>query len=699
MNNPRVLGALCWLWLFCGAIEARAQSSAGAPIAACVAADLDKNFQFMDEPGDVTRLTLSVTNISKTTCLLGRPNYPCFVDQNQPNRRQVDYCDRCKEPIPGGELPSNAPIQLEPNGAAHQTLRWRTVAAKDSPACIQIAWISASSEDMKHAFLLVTPSLIKAVCSPVDVVGYLPGPSAVPTIGAKQSPRSQASIVQLSALRQVYYQDERFELHAEMERDAGKLGTTTQCPSFFLRERSPDGNARIDEIAPRDVNCSDSQNVIKANFDAGALSRWGGVGDHVFQALALQPGAATFEESNRLTIPIRDEALIARVWGPIQQGVHVNLTLDKLTYSLGEDIALRIGAEVVSEDQAVYGSQYGRGGAFFMSIAPGFHLIISDSDGPLPGSDARSNLYSLVGGSSGPSVCTPPLPVGKVLALDRSAKAYGLLPKRPGTYTLVVTWSPYKTKYASCNDVPRYDPAVPSEQPFVTVSSLPLTIRVVGEEPHVVGAAPLVVGPPPSVVGTAPSDGIPEYTGWKSKFSLSTTSFGEKTALLDKATHLEWLRLSLTHGQSEEALSAMMQPTRELAGWRFATRSEVRAFIADFTGTPDGHTNNPAIERKLQRLLGGLDTGPAPSTGWSRRAVYGHIAGYEPDLNHKVPAVLPTGTPVPCPTCGYGFITHSAYIADDSNNGQISVTVDPDQQGWCVGKFSFALGTFLVREQ
>jgi hypothetical protein len=253
-----------------------------------------------------------------------------------------------------------------------------------------------------------------------------------------------------------------------------------------------------------------------------------------------------------------------------------------------------------------------------------------------------------------------------------------LLPKRPGTYTLVVTWSPYKTKYASCNDVPRYDPAVPSEQPFVTVSSLPLTIHV---------------------VGTAPNDGITEYTGWKSKFSLSTTSFGEKTALLDQATHLEWLRLSLTHGQSEEALSAMMQPTQELAGWRFATRSEVRAFIADFTGTPDGHTNNPAIERKLQRLLGGLDTGPAPSTGWSRRAVYGHIAGYEPDLNHKVPSVLPTGTPVPCATCGYGFITHSAYIADDSNNGQISVTVDPDQQGWCVGRFNSALGTFLVRER
>src|SRR5260370_32968396 len=174
MNNPRLLTALCMVWLLCGALEARAQSSAGAPIVACAAADLDTNFKFLDEPGDVTRLTLSVRNISKTTCLLGRPHYPYFVDQNQSNRRQVDYCDRCKEPIPGREHPSDAPIQLEPNHAAHQTLRWRTAAAKDSPACIQTAWISVSSVDMKHVFMLVTPSCIKPVCPPVEVAACFP---------------------------------------------------------------------------------------------------------------------------------------------------------------------------------------------------------------------------------------------------------------------------------------------------------------------------------------------------------------------------------------------------------------------------------------------------------------------------------------------------------------------------------------------
>jgi hypothetical protein len=92
---------------------------------------------------------------------------------------------------------------------------------------------------MKHVFLLVTPSLIKPVCSSVDVVGYLPGLSASPTTEAKQSSRSQTGSVQLSASRQTYYQDERFELHAEMQRGTAKLDTSMQCPFFFLRERSP----------------------------------------------------------------------------------------------------------------------------------------------------------------------------------------------------------------------------------------------------------------------------------------------------------------------------------------------------------------------------------------------------------------------------------------------------------------------------
>jgi hypothetical protein len=42
--------------------------------------------------------------------------------------------------------------------------------------------------------------------------------------------------------------------------------------------------------------------------------------------------------------------------------------------------------------------------------------------------------------------------------------------------------------------------------------------------------------------------------------------------------------------------------------WRFRTIAEVGTFFAHFTGSPDGRSTT-AIERKLQRLLGGpLDT-------------------------------------------------------------------------------------------
>jgi hypothetical protein len=129
----------------------------------------------------------------------------------------------------------------------------------------------------------------------------------------------------------------------------------------------------------------------------------------------------------------------------------------------------------------------------------------------------------------------------------------------------------------------------------------------------------------------------------------------------------------------------------------FCLACRSRKFFADFTGSSDGRTSDPSIERKLQRLLGGPTEMPGQSSsGWSRRAFYGHIAGYTPDLDHKVPALLPTGTPIPCATCGYGFITHSAYIAEDLNDGKIiSVTVEHEQKGCNVAKYALFTARFL----
>ena len=64
---------------------------------------------------------------------------------------------------------------------------------------------------------------------------------------------------------------------------------------------------------------------------------------------------------------------------------------------------------------------------------------------------------------------------------EEQLSSEGLLPTKPGTYRIFVTWSPYTSRYATCDEVPN-DSVTPGkrEDSFVTVSSTPITIRIVG---------------------------------------------------------------------------------------------------------------------------------------------------------------------------------------------------------------------------
>lgn len=292
--------------------------------------------------------------------------------------------------------------------------------------------------------------------------------------------------------------------------------------------------------------------------------------------------------------------------------MRVNLTLDKTRFQLGEDIAAHIAAQVVDASEPVFGEPFLSGGAFFLSIAGGFHLSIRDADGPLENSDRRANLYGFVGGSSGPSACPPPLEVGKVIPLERSLREFGLLPTRPGAYQLSVRWSPYHSRFSTCPNRRSEQP----EQPFVTVTSNTVTITVVGR------SIPTALPP------------FPEYTVWKMHFRLVDTAFGPRTAMLDLATGLEWLRPTFTSDSNvpvtEQSLAARLAQEKNFAGWRFATRDEVRSYFAHFTGSRDGTSQDPAIERKLLRLLGGTIAGTPNEGGWIDNRETVRIAGSSP---------------------------------------------------------------------
>jgi len=171
----------------------------------------------------------------------------------------------------------------------------------------------------------------------------------------------------------------------------------------------------------------------------------------------------------------------AENWGPAKQGVRVALSLDKLTYAVGEPIPLHIAAQVLSAERPLYGVPDRKSGAFFMKwdFARAFQLSILDESGHSVGNDMPSNLQFVISGSSGPPACPVPLEVGHVYALEQTAtRKQALLPTEPGTYRLRVTWGPYAAADPPCG---KSDGAIDSQafRPFVTVSSLPITIHVI----------------------------------------------------------------------------------------------------------------------------------------------------------------------------------------------------------------------------
>jgi len=652
-------------------------SRAFAQTAACSAADLYLTFQVHEE-ADVERITLLTRNISGHDCLL-TASYPAnFVVQG--NAPQIELCQRCANRLPGGEDFEKLPLVLADGAFAHQTFRYRTSSRSDTPGCVQPGWMSATANaDMQHPLIVTSKSLLKPICSAVDVVGYRAGPGDVTPLDTATPDGERQPM--LKAERSTYYAGEEISLRTDPQPVSAGV-----APVLLLYRRSPGGDTRIEEALTRkfrmdtffhEVGSADGSLEI---YSGGRISG-ADFGEHQFQLLQFDGTTGTGEvhslHSRPITVLVADAAKIERTWGETQQGVRVDLTLDKTEFHLGEDIAAHIATQVADGTEPVYGEPYVRRGAFLSTGAASFHLSIWDADGPLENSDRLANLFAFPDGSSGPLVCPSPLEVNKVLPVDRSLRDFGLLPTRPGTYQISVTWSPYHALFSDC--LMERPPA--PERSFVTVTSRPVTITVVGD--------------------TRPTalPQFPEYTAWKAQFRLVDTGFGPLTALLDSATGFEWLRPTLLADPnrtfSEQNLTDRMAPGMDLTGWRFATRDEVRNFLAHFTGSPDGRSQDPAVERKLLRLLGGtlLDK-PDRQTGWIDSRITVRIAGLTPaPADHS-----PDGSPLTCGNCGPGFWAHAAFIREGVKDGHVSVTIDPDQPWKITGPVqdSAGVGYFLV---
>jgi uncharacterized protein len=590
---------------------------------------------------------------------------------------------------------------LAPNQVAHAWRRWRKTADDGTTTgCHPLI-----DNSFLNGITLVSSTLVPPVCSSLEFHDFAAGPF-VPdwppdhTIALPPPPN-----LVLTTPKAEYMQGEHVPLRLSVNGiDAATPKTKQGCPVFLRTITYPTGLIRIDEMTPttRDpngyfsivINCNGTafRGIERHEFEFDGdqyLDQKVSNAAHFFTLAGRSPqGEIRLVESNSTTIAFKDPAEMPRKWGATEQGVRVALSLDKLTYAISEDIPLHIAAQVVSYERPVYAEPDTMRGTFFSEFSGAFHLTLIDEDGIIAGNEDGENLrIRSLGGSSGPAMCPSPLEGAKVYPLERSAKLQGLLPKQPGKYRVFVTWSPYPASDPPCSQLGSAT-GEKRFRPFVTVASAPLVIQITGKsiaEPGV--------------------PNIPVYTSWKAHFRVVNTPLGEATALEDMRSHLQWLRLTLTKLQSKDSLQKQMAPGERLAGWRFATREEVQKFFANFIGSENGFSKDSGIERALQHLLGGpLDTPRTAETGWSRRATYAVIAEVQPAGPEERPAnpAVPVGTPPPCASCGYGFVTWTAYIAEDTMNNHIDATISPGEKGWSNSDYGVNFGVnsaiLLVRD-
>jgi len=567
---------------------------------------------------------------------------------------------------------------LKPNEMVHRSRRWRTGPSEGATAC---HW-EMDNSNLENQ-LLVSPTLLPPVCSQIQYSGYTSGPFIPDWPPAKSPPASPEPRLTLSASKQHYMRGEVVPLHVSIADSEHTAPRSKQgCPIFLRSVTHPSGLPRFDEMSPTTPrmeqdfvmlkNCTgaDVIETAEARFDFDGTDQLDESSPGIVQFFTLA-GTSPYGEirlvgSNSIPIDFQDPADLQRAWGPAKEGVQASLMIDKLTYEIGEDIPLHIAAQVVSPEHSVYGEPDTVGGSFMSDFSGSFHLTILGEDGVPVGKENPSNLRILeLGGSSGPIACPSPLEIARVYPLERSAKRLGLLPTQPGTYRITVTWSPYLQSDPPCSVFVHSVDRVRSIQTLTTVSSAPLTISITGK---------------PEALRGVPD--VPVYEGWKDRFRVVDTSLGEATATEDLRSRLQWLRLTLTKNQTVDSLRKQMAPQGRLSGWRFATRNELQNFFANFTGSADGHSTDPGIERALQHLLGGpLETPINPDTGWSRRATNAVLADVRPARKDETPR-NPAGGPPSCADCGVGFIYSSGYIAEDTINGQITATVEIRTHSW-----------------
>jgi hypothetical protein len=412
----------------------------------CEAKDLIYTPIFLNGPGTFFTLAFEAKNISSRACIPNGPSTlghdPLVISQPAGHKPfQVhplldntwDACHGCA-----------GLIVLQPGDVANFSYRWSTVSEEQPSDCFTPQTISMSY--MSASFFIDAPDLVKPVCSDIDPSAYQRGPFA-------PAPDSRETS-QLAVPGRPLYEGDRFYLQiksptASLPDLQPTVGASARLSGVYLWQRAPDGRTDFRRAMPWYFECCRPGHVIakfdvspsNMSIDTGAFL---GVGEYKEQLYVLSPrrpavkSPTQFLLSNIVTLHVLDPAGIKWSWGPHTKGLGMAISLDKPTYTTGEQIPVHLAVENFEVESSVHGWSINGDPMFAIN------LRLLDSTGNSIG-EVDGDPGSGIGHGWGP---TEEFPRGKLVTIERS-----LVGLKPGSYTLVAAWAAYIGSDKVCTSV------------------------------------------------------------------------------------------------------------------------------------------------------------------------------------------------------------------------------------------------------
>lgn len=450
------------------------QNHSATRLPECKEADLEIHFEAYRSANSTFSLVTTGQNISGHSCSFDSQIFdptlnltnPDDWEKAAPNR--IAYPDCCKYGLIEEKESGTWNSVVNPGDTVRETFRWSAKPPKPGIACLNADWLSTRS------WLLTAPSLLKNVCSDITVVS-IEVASAPDEVNLARPPQDAPLI--LTTSKTTYDEEEFFSLRLSRNRTEQRpTPVDAGCPTFFVWHRSDAGDTRTDEVQPysfkgcpgewpgsRDLDWDSGINV-----DSGAVSRWGGVGNHELQVFELTgplpDGHYRLIPSNIVHIKTIDPASMARKWSRTK-GVGADIALDKDTYQLGEDIPLHMAIENFDADVPVYGPNP------IMDECWSVGLKVLDSAGKeVSPQDRFEDFWGCNGHGFPPTAFEK----GKLYPLEWHLESMGWLPKRTGTYTIVLSWC------TSTGSVENNDHGWKTNLSPYAIAEATATIRIVG---------------------------------------------------------------------------------------------------------------------------------------------------------------------------------------------------------------------------